>query len=47
MKILGSADATTCVIVIIVSKKSGKASCAHFDGAKKQIGGSTCSLEVW
>jgi len=45
VKIVGSQDATTCHILILRSKSSGKVCCAHFD-TQKQLGGKDCSLKA-
>jgi protein N-terminal asparagine amidohydrolase len=42
---IGSSEATTCNILFIRSKKTGKISCAHFDGSQDQVGKKNCSLK--
>eukprot|EP01114_Cavostelium_apophysatum_P022735 TRINITY_DN8326_c0_g1_i1.p1 TRINITY_DN8326_c0_g1~~TRINITY_DN8326_c0_g1_i1.p1 ORF type:complete len:318 (+),score=73.32 TRINITY_DN8326_c0_g1_i1:139-1092(+) len=45
IKFLGTSEATSCNMVIIRSKSSGKTSCAHADGSSKQVGGDACSIQ--
>eukprot|EP01080_Neovahlkampfia_damariscottae_P007108 gene7108-11271_t len=42
---IGSSEATTCIILFIRNKKTGKINCSHIDGSKNQIGGNNCSLK--